>query len=140
VAKWAIPRLLLLANDRCYKPAFLVTSGWLAREPEPYFFAMGICKAAQQNMIRNLHDQMQSKGVHCALAMVNGLVHPNSDATNPAHIADHCWQLYNSRGGGNMDLQTEIQQEGEQEDGGQKNGDEEEDAEWEVENAEGDWR
>jgi hypothetical protein len=131
VAKWAIPRLLLIAGDRCYKPAFLVTSGWLAHNPEPYYFAMGVCKAAQQNMIHNLHDQMKSKGVHCALAMVNGVVHPNSDATNPANIADHCWELYNSRGSGNMNIETDIPHEGED------NDEAEEDAEWEVEDAEG---
>jgi len=88
---------------------------------------MGVCKAAQQNIIRNLHDQMQSRGVHCALAMVNGLVHPDSDATNPANIADKCWELYNGQGRGKMELETEIQQDGgEDEDG-------EEDAEWEDE-------
>lgn len=35
VAKWAIPRLLLIAGDGCYKPAFLVTSGWLAHDRGP---------------------------------------------------------------------------------------------------------
>lgn len=140
VAKWAIPRLLLLAGDRYYKPALLVTSGWLAYHPEPFYFAMGVCKAAQQNIIRNLHDQMQSRGVHCALAMVNGLVHPDSDATNPTHIADRCWELYNSRGSGKMELEAEIKQVGEERDGEERNGEEvdgeEEDAEWEEDDAE----
>jgi hypothetical protein len=132
VAKWAIPRLLFIAGDRYYKPAFLVTSGWLAYCPEPYYFAMGVCKAAQQNMIHNLHDQMQGRGVHCALAMVNGLVHPDSDATNPANIADRCWELYDGRGSERMELETEIKENGEG--GGGEEVDweeEEEDAEWE---------
>jgi hypothetical protein len=110
-AKWTIPRLLLLAGDGYYKPALPVTSGWLAHDPEPHHFAMGVCKAAQQNIIRNLHDQMQGRGVHCALAMVNGFVHPDSDATNPANIADKCWGLYNSQGRGNMELETEIEED-----------------------------
>lgn len=113
VAKWAMPRLLWIAGEGCYKPAFLVTSGWLAHDPEPHYFAMGVCKAAQQNIVRNLHDQTQSKGVHCALVMVNGFVHPDSDATNPVNIADKCWELYNGQGRGKMELETEIKQDGE---------------------------
>jgi hypothetical protein len=37
---------------------------------------MGVCKAAQQNIILNLHEQLKPRGVHCALAMVNGFVRP----------------------------------------------------------------
>jgi hypothetical protein len=99
---------LLIAGHKPYKPAFLVTSGWLASEPEPTYFAMGVCKAAQQNIIRNLHDQLTNRGVHCALAMVNGVVHPKADATNPANIAEQCWDLYNSQGNGKMDLEVDI--------------------------------
>lgn len=98
----------MIAGRRTYKPAFLVTSGWLAYNPEPTLFAMGVCKAAQQNIIRNLNDQLTGRGVHCALAMVNGLVRSDSEATNPANIADQCWELYSTQGNGNMDLQTDI--------------------------------
>lgn len=108
MTKWAIPRLLVIAGNRPYKPAFLVTSGWLAMEPEPAFFAMGVCKAAQQNIIHNLHDQLKNRGVHCALAMVNGSVSPDSDATNPSHIAEQCWELYSTQGNGRMDLEMQI--------------------------------
>jgi hypothetical protein len=108
VVKWAIPRLLLIAGSRPYKPALLVTSGWLASEPEPNYFAMGVCKAAQQNIIRNLHDQLKNRGVHCALAMVNGFVHPDSEITNPTNIAEQCWELYSTQGNGHMDLEIEI--------------------------------
>jgi len=108
VLKWAIPRLLLIAGCKPYKPAFIVTSGWLASEPEPAYFAMGVCKAAQQNIILNLHEQLTPRGVHCALAMVNGFVRPDSDATNPANIADQCWDLYSSQGHGRMELETQI--------------------------------
>ena len=111
MARWAIPRLLLIAGSRTFKPAFLVTSGWLAYNPEPTLFAMGVCKAAQQNIIRNLNDQLTGRGVHCALAMVNGLVRPDSDATNPANIADQCWELYSSQGNGAMELKTDITEE-----------------------------
>jgi hypothetical protein len=69
---------------------------------------MGVCKAAQQNIILNLHDQLKPRGVHCALAMVNGFVNPESNATNPANIADQCWDLYSSQGHGRMDLETQI--------------------------------
>lgn len=72
---------------------------------------MGVCKAAQQNIIRNLHDQLKNRGVHCALATVNGFVHPDSDQTNPANIADQCWELYNTRGKGDMALETEINED-----------------------------
>ena len=108
VLKWAVPRLLLIAGTKPYKPAFLVTSGWLASEPEPAHFAMGVCKAAQQNIILNLHEQLTPRGVHCALAMVNGFVGPDSDATNPTNIANQCWDLYISQGHGRMELETQI--------------------------------
>lgn len=108
VLKWAIPRLLFIAGTKPYKPAFIVTSGWLASVPEPAYFAMGVCKAAQQNIILNLHEQLTPRGVHCALAMVNGFVRPESYATNPANIADQCWDLYSSQGHGRMELETQI--------------------------------
>ena len=69
---------------------------------------MGVCKAAQQNIILNLHDQLKHRGVHCALAMVNGFVSPDSDATNPANIADQCWELYSTQGHGRMDIETRV--------------------------------
>lgn len=103
-----MPRLLLIAGIGTYKPAFIVTSGWLATDPESTFFSMGVCKAAQQNIVHNLHGQMTGKGVHCALAMVNGRVHPNSNMTNPENIAERCWELYSTRGNGSMDLATVI--------------------------------
>lgn len=108
VLKWAVPRLLVIAGNKPYKPAFLVTSGWLATEPEPTYFAMGVCKAAQQNIILNLHSQLKDRGVHCALAMVNGFVRPDSNATNPEHIANECWHLYSTQGNGRMDIDTHI--------------------------------
>lgn len=69
---------------------------------------MGVCKAAQQNIVQNLHDQLSGRGVHCALAMVNGFVHTDSDVTNPVNIADRCWELYTSQGNGQMALATQI--------------------------------
>lgn len=80
--------------------------------PEPNFFAMGVCKAAQQNIIHSLHDQLSNRGVHCALAMVNGFVHAEADSTNPGNIAEECWDLYSSRGNGRMDLETQINEDG----------------------------
>ena len=40
--------------------------------------------------------------------MVNGFVRPDSDATNPANIADQCWDLYSTQGQGRMELETQI--------------------------------
>lgn len=117
MAKWAIPRLLVIAGNKPYKPAFFVTSGWLAMHPEPDFFAMGVCKAAQRNIIQNLHGQLTNRGVHCALVMVNGSVHSDSDATNPANVAEQCWELYTTQGNDHMDLETQINQNGADSDG-----------------------
>jgi len=108
VAQWAIPLLLQVAGRGPEKPALLVTSGWLAMAPEPNYFALGVCKSAQQNVITTLHNQMRPQGVHCALVMVNGHVHPDHDATSPSNIAEESWKLYNSQGNGDMDVDTHI--------------------------------
>jgi hypothetical protein len=55
-----------------------------------------------------LNNQMRPKGVHCALVMVNGHVHPDHSATSPANIAEESWKLYVSQGDGNMDVDTHI--------------------------------
>ncbi|KAM0719255.1 hypothetical protein Q7P37_005160 [Cladosporium fusiforme] len=112
VAQWAIPQLLRIAGKDGHKPAFLVTSGWLASAPLPNYFSLGVCKSAQQNIVHSLHDQLRPRGVHCALVMVDDVVSNEARHTNPANIAEESWRLYYSQGYGNMDLETHIQEEG----------------------------
>lgn len=111
VTQWAVPRLLQIANlGGSYKPAILVTSGWLANEPEPNYFALGVCKSAQQNVVLILNNQLRHSGVHCAVVMVNGYVRPDAECTNPVNIAEESWRLYNSQGNGHMEFETAITQ------------------------------
>jgi hypothetical protein len=51
---------------------------------------------------------MRPQGVHFALVMVNGHVHPDHDTTNPSNIADESWKLYVSQGNGDMNVDTHI--------------------------------
>lgn len=102
-----MPQLLQLAGRREYKPALLVTSGWLAHAPEPNYFALGVCKSAQQNVIVSLHNQLRPRGVHCALVMVNNYVSEHANETNPSNIAEESWRLY-CQGGDSMQLETNI--------------------------------
>lgn len=62
------------------------------------------------------HEQLTHRGVHCALAMVNGFVGPDSDATNPTNIANQCWDLYISQGHGRMELETQINEREDEDD------------------------
>lgn len=47
---------------------------------------------------------------------MNGFVGPDSDATNPTNIANQCWDLYISQGHGRMDLETQINERGSEND------------------------
>lgn len=111
VAQWAIPKLLNLAGRAGHKPALLVTSGWLAHAPEPNYFALGVCKSAQQNAVLALHNQVHARGVHCGLVMVNGHVTAEAVDTNPANISEESWKLYSSQGNRHMDMETNIGEE-----------------------------
>lgn len=111
VAQWAIPRLLRLTGLSEYRPALLVTSGWLAHAPEPNYFALGVCKSAQQNVILSLHNQVRARGVHCGLVMVNSSVSAEAINTNPTNIAEESWKLYSTQGNGHMDVETNINEE-----------------------------
>lgn len=112
VSQWAMPKLLQIAHDKTYKPALIVTSGWLANAPEPNYFALGVCKSAQQNIVHSLNDQLRSRGVHCGLVMVDDTVTCEAWNTNPTNIAEECWQLYDSQGNGKMELETHIREDG----------------------------
>lgn len=52
-AQWAIPLLQRTGHD---KPSFIVTNTFLTAKPLPVLLSLSASKAAQHNMVRNLHE------------------------------------------------------------------------------------
>ncbi|CAI6100719.1 unnamed protein product [Clonostachys chloroleuca] len=94
-AKWAIPRLVSLANaDTDARPSLLVTSSLLPLDPIPDVFALSMAKAAQRNMTQSLAKVYGPKGVHIGMVLVGGRVDPAHETLSPSNIASRTWGLF----------------------------------------------
>jgi len=93
-ARVLVPHLLTLAPDPTRKPAFLVTSGGLYKEPWHSYFSLSLSKASQHSLTTTLAQAFAKKGVHVAAVVVHGLVNPESEFFNPRRIAGVFWGLY----------------------------------------------
>lgn len=103
VAQWAMPQLLHQRDS--LKPAFLVTSGLLYKDPFPQMFSLAASKAAQYSVVHSLHKEFESKGVHCGVIVVGGRVQDSSKVTNARNIAEETWKLYDQqRASGDLDV------------------------------------
>lgn len=89
------------------KPAFLVTSGLLCKEPFPNLFSLSACKAAQQNLVHSLYKEYGPKGVHCALVIIGGVVKDDAKLTTSSKIAEEFWGLF-SQPSGKWELEVEM--------------------------------
>ncbi|VUC25752.1 unnamed protein product [Clonostachys rosea] len=94
-AKWAIPRLVSLADaDAHARPSLLVTSSLLPLDPIPDMFALSMAKAAQRNMTQSLAKVYGPKGVHIGMVLVGGAVDPTHATLSPSNIASRTWGLF----------------------------------------------
>ncbi|KAH7142848.1 hypothetical protein B0J13DRAFT_503209 [Dactylonectria estremocensis] len=90
-----IPRLVKLAqSDATSRPAFIVTSSLLPKEPEPELFALSLTKGAQWNLVKSLYKQFGPQGVHIGVMIVGGFVSPEEPNRNPDNIAKKTWEWY----------------------------------------------
>jgi hypothetical protein len=89
-----MPHLLTLVPDPTRKPAFLVTSGGLYKEPWHTYVSLSLSKASQHNVTMSLSKAFARKGVHVAAVVVHGLVSPESELFSPKRIAGVYWGLY----------------------------------------------
>jgi len=95
VAKWALPHLTSLAKvSPSSKPALLVTSGGLYKDPFAPYFSLSMAKAAQHSLTMSLAQEFGKQGVHVAAIVVHGLVKPESEFFSPRVIAEVFWKLY----------------------------------------------
>jgi len=99
VAQWAFPRLVKAAEGKDSRPAFLVTSGLLHKDPAPKMFSLAAGKAGQFNLVHSLHKEFEPKGVHTALIVVGGTVKDEAKVTNPRNIAEEAWKLFSQKKG-----------------------------------------
>ena len=104
VAQWAMPHLLQCKDS--HRPAFLVTSGTLYKDPYPEFFSLSACKAAQYNMVHSLHKEFRPRGIHCGIVVVGGEIDDKSVVTNARNIAEETWKFYTQppKGEGDLDV------------------------------------
>ncbi|KXJ85551.1 hypothetical protein Micbo1qcDRAFT_221969 [Microdochium bolleyi] len=92
VAQRYIPHLLTLASqDPSGRPALIVTSSDLPKEPNPGVFALSLVKAAQRNLMQSLAMTYGGKGVHLGVINVGGPVSRDHEVWNPDNIADKTW-------------------------------------------------
>jgi NAD(P)-dependent dehydrogenase (short-subunit alcohol dehydrogenase family) len=83
-----------VAVDSSRKPALLVTSGGLYKEPFAPYFSLAVSKAAQHSLTISLNQAYGKQGVHVAAVVVHGLVKPDSEHFSPRKIAEIFWNLY----------------------------------------------
>lgn len=96
----------LLQHKDSHHPAFLVTSGMLAKDPFPQMFSLAACKAAQYSVVHSLHKEFGPKGVRCGLIVVGGRVSDESKVTNARNVAEETWQFYNQeKGKGGLEVE-----------------------------------
>lgn len=96
--------MVKLTEGKSHKPAFLVTSGLLYKDPFPALFSLATCKAGQYNLVHSLHKEFEPKGVHVASIVVGGRVADDSEVTNARNVAEEAWKLYSAKGDGKLDV------------------------------------
>ncbi|KAH7020757.1 uncharacterized protein B0I36DRAFT_25348 [Microdochium trichocladiopsis] len=98
VAQRYVPHLLDLAQQspQSSKPALIVTSSLLPKQPIPQVFALSLVKAAQRNLMQSLYmtygGDKGGGGVHIGVINVGGPVSPDSEERSPTRIAEVTWQ------------------------------------------------
>lgn len=101
-----MPKLLKTAQStELETPSLIVTSGMLAKDPFPAMFSLATGKGGQWNLVHSLHKEFESKGVHCALAVIGGTVDEKMEVTNPRNIAKEIFELFSQpQGKGQLEL------------------------------------
>ena len=103
-ARVLMPHIQELAQDPARKPAFLVTSGGLYKDPWHTYFSLSLSKASQHNLTISLSQAFSRRGVHVAAVVVHGLVKPESEFFSPKKIASVFWRLYQQGPKGDVEV------------------------------------
>lgn len=83
-----------LAGSSGAKPALIVTSSMLPKEPIPQLFVLSLAKAAQLNLVQSLQLTYGSQGVFIGVINVAGQVSPSDPVRNPDNIAAKTWEWF----------------------------------------------
>jgi NAD(P)-dependent dehydrogenase (short-subunit alcohol dehydrogenase family) len=94
VSRVLMRHLTSQAGQAGRKPALLVTSGGLYKQPYHGYFSLSLAKAAQFSLTQSLAQAYSREGVHVAAVVVHGLVSPESEHFSPKRIAEVFWGLY----------------------------------------------
>ena len=108
VAQRYIPHLLSLAKTDSAKPAFIVTSSLLPKQPIPEVFALSLVKAAQRNLMQSLDMTYGGKGVHIGVINVAGEVSPESKERSPKRIAQVTWDWSERASRGTREFEVDV--------------------------------
>lgn len=109
VAQRYIPHLLSLAETaNGTKPAFIVTSSLLPKQPIPEVFALSLVKAAQRNLMQSLDMTYGGKGVHIGVINVAGEVSPENKERSPKRIAQVTWNWCERAGRGAREFEVDV--------------------------------
>jgi hypothetical protein len=57
-------------------------------------FPLSLVKAAQRNLCQSLAEIYAPQGVHVGMVRVMGVVGPDAKGTNPKHIAEVAYELF----------------------------------------------
>jgi hypothetical protein len=90
-----MPHLITLAKStNKTKPALLITSGGLYKNPYHGYFSLSASKAAQFSITTSLGQRFVKEGVNVGAVVVHGLVRKDSEWFSPERIAGIFWECY----------------------------------------------
>ncbi|PVI03468.1 NAD(P)-binding protein, partial [Periconia macrospinosa] len=103
ISQHFLPRLASLPQP--LKPALLVTNSHLPFSPLPFLLSLSLSKAAQRNLVHNLHLAFRDKGVHVGLVSVHGVVGEDKakGEISAGEVAEKAWGFW-SEGGKGLDV------------------------------------